>query len=176
MELLTLLVVVVVVIITIKNIKFGDYSNKPPRTLTRIEVLAEKFPDIDPGMYQMRYRLMNNSESSFFHLLQKHLPDEFHVFPKMRIADIIKTRNGKGYYKQRNKILPKHVDFVVCNENLKPVCAIEVDGKSHDNPVRQDRDDLVEYIFAAVQLQLKRVKVGSDFEAIAKELAQALKQ
>lgn len=167
---------VVGIVIIIKKLKTSGYFESHQRPLTRMEMLAQKFPEIDPNMYQMRYRLMNNSESSFFYLLQKNLPEGFHVFPKMRIADIIKTKNGKGYYRQRNKILPKHVDFVVCNNNLKPVYAIEVDGKSHDTPERQDRDDLVEYIFEGVQLPLKRVRVGSDFENEVRELMVTLQR
>jgi hypothetical protein len=54
--------------------------------------------------------------------------------------------------------------------------AIEIDGKSHDNPERQERDKLVDYIFESIHLPLKRVRVGSDFEAIASEMAQKLKQ
>lgn len=155
---------------------FEKRPRERQRQKTRMEILAEKFPEIDPNMYQVRYRLMNNSEASFYHLLLKHLPEGFHAFPKMRIADIIKTKDGKGYYRQRNKILPKHVDFVICDSNLKPVCAIEIDGKSHDNPERQDRDDLIEYIFEGVHLPLKRIRVGSSFESAITEIVEILKR
>lgn len=114
---------------------------------------------------------MNNSESSFFHLLRKELPSQFYIFPKMRIADIIETRNGKGYYKQRNKILPKHINFTVCNEKLEPVLAIEIDGHSHLRPDRVERDRQVEEIFLGVGLPLERVRVGEDFEVRCRELA-----
>lgn len=170
MELLLILALVIGAILLFIKLKSNGHVD------TNGHTLARKFPDIDPSMYQLRYRVMNNSESSFFHLLQKHLPDGYHAFPKMRIADVVKTKNGKGYYKQRNKILPKHIDFVVCDQNLKPLYAIEIDGKSHDNPERQERDKLVDYIFESIHLPLKRVRVGSDFEAIASEMAQKLKQ
>lgn len=121
-------------------------------------------------LYKKRYRVMNDSESSFFHLLQKHIPTGHYIFPKMRIADIIETRSGKGYYKQRNKILPKHVDFVVCNEKLEPVVAIEIDGKSHNQSDRMERDRQVDEIFKSVSLPLEHVKVGVDFESRCKEI------
>lgn len=136
--------------------------------------LAKPLPDVDVSMYQKRYRLMNNSESSFFHVALKTLPEGYFIFPKMRIADIIETKNGAGYYKQRNKILPKHVDFVVCDKNLRTVCAIEIDGTSHDTPERRERDELVEYIFEYVGIPLERVRVGEDFHRVCNEMRQYL--
>lgn len=118
MELFILLAVIIGAVVIFKVLQSRGAFEVEQRPMTRMEMLAQKFPDVDLSLYQMRYRLMNNSESSFYYLLLKHLPEGFQVFPKMRIADIIKTKNGKGYYKQRNKILPKHVDFVVCDKNL----------------------------------------------------------
>src|SRR3989339_112268 len=59
------------------------------------------------SIYKKRESVMNKSESAFFFELQKQLPNGYHIFPKMRIADIIETESGKGYYKLRDKILPK---------------------------------------------------------------------
>jgi hypothetical protein len=92
----------------------------------------------------------------------------------MRIADIIETKSGRGYYKQRNKILPKHIDFLICDPDLKPVCAIEIDGSSHDAPERRERDELVNYIFKSVGIYLKRVQVGEDFNAVCEHMQQYL--
>ncbi len=132
--------------------------------------------DIDVDLYRKRYQLMNSSEASFFFLMQKYLPENYFIFPKMRIADIIETMDGKGYYKQRNKILPKHVDFVICDKNLKTVCAIEIDGKSHDTQKMQERDEQVEYIFESVGIPLERVRVGDDFEAIVREIVKYIEK
>lgn len=135
-------------------------------------VSAKPISDIDVSMYQKRYRLMNNSESSFFHVALTTLPEGYFIFPKMRIADIIETKDGAGYYKQRNKILPKHVDFVIVDANLRIVCAIEIDGKSHDTPERQERDEMVDYIFEYVGIPLERVRVGEDFHRVCNEMKQ----
>lgn len=176
MELLFVLALVVGAIFLFVKLKSKGYFEANQRPLTRMETFAKKFPDVDASLYQMRFKVMNNSEASFFHLIQKYLPEGHHVFPKMRIADVIKTKNSKGYYKQRNRILPKHIDFLVCDQDLKPLYAVEIDGRSHDNPERQERDELVDYIFESINLPLKRVRVGSDFEAIVSEMAQVLKQ
>lgn len=122
-----------------------------------------------PVEYRKRSRVMNNSEARFFYLLKNALTDDFHIFPKMRIADILETVHGEGYYVRRNKVLPKHIDFLICNELFKPLLGIEIDGSSHRTQKRVDRDREVNKIFEDVGLILKRVVVGSSFE---KEIAE----
>lgn len=75
----------------------------------------------------------------------------------MRIADILETIKGKGYYKRRDLVLPKHVDFLICDRNFKPVLAIELDGKSHQRKDRIERDILIDQIFEDVDLKLERI-------------------
>lgn len=178
MEFLFYVFFIAFVVYFIKN-KF-QYEKYDEGGDTQVEIkhqeVSSSLPDVDVSMYRKRYTLMNNSESSFFHLMRKHLPDGYHIFPKMRIADIIETKDGKGYYKQRNKILPKHVDFIVCNSSLRPVCAIEIDGKSHDTPEMRDRDVLIEYIFKSVDIPLERVRVGTKFEDVAIQISEVLRR
>jgi len=114
--------------------------------------------------YRARDRVMNDSEAVFFSMLLKELPDGFHLFPKMRIADILETIKGEGYVYRRNKILPKHIDFLLCDSNFRPVIAIELDGRSHDAPDRVKRDKFVDELFKNCNLKLIRVIVGGDFK------------
>ena len=107
---------------------------------------------------------MNNSEISFFNLLIKKIPPNYYIFQKMRIADIIKTTHGKGYYRNRNRILPKHVDFLICTKDMKPVLAIEIDGMSHTNFKRIERDAEIDAIFKMANMPIVHIKVGEDFD------------
>jgi hypothetical protein len=121
-------------------------------------------------LYRVRGSVLNSSEKAFFLELQKQLPESHYAFPKMRIADIIKTLDGRGYYKARNMILPKHVDFLVCDSRFRPVMAIEIDGKSHRSSRVIERDEMVNEIFKGIGLKLERVLVGSDFSTETKSL------
>lgn len=120
-------------------------------------------PPVVASTYKKRRCLMNSSEYTLYQILAKKLPEGFYLFPKMRIADIIETTNGSGYYKKRNKILPKHVDFVVCNNRLEPVLAIELDGGSHNRLDRVERDKEVDAVFLKAGMEIQHIKVGSDF-------------
>lgn len=106
---------------------------------------------------------MNRSESAFFFELQKQLPQGYYIFPKMRIADILETVSGKGYYHMRNGILPKHIDFLVCDPYFKPVVAIEVNGGYHNTSSQQGKDQIKKEILESAGLYFETVNVGSDF-------------
>jgi hypothetical protein len=113
--------------------------------------------------YRKRATILNNSERAFFYELKKQLPSGYHVFPNMRIADMIQAVDGKGFYGRRNKILPKHIDFLICDAYFRPVLAIEVNGSSHRRVDRMERDELVRSIFADAKLPLEFIDVGTNF-------------
>ncbi|MFA7216722.1 MAG: DUF2726 domain-containing protein [Candidatus Paceibacterota bacterium] len=119
--------------------------------------------------YKKKYSVMNQSESAFFFELKKQLPEDYYIFPKMRIADILDVPNGHDYYKMRNKILPKHVDFLVCDKYFNPVLALEINGGSHNRPDRIERDTQIEQMFKEANLPLEFIKVGDSFEEAVKE-------
>ncbi len=126
--------------------------------------------------YRKRPFVMNQGEAAFFHELRKQLPIEYHIFPKMRIADILETTaHGRDYYIQRNKILPKHVDFLICDAHLHPVMALELNGGSHDRAERAASDTFKVAAFTAAALPLEVVKVGQHFEEQIKSLLMKLK-
>lgn len=113
--------------------------------------------------YQSVWCVMNASEQAFFFELRKQLPSRFYVFPKMRIADMIRPVHDSRYNFHIKKILPKHIDFLICDEKMKPCVAIEVNGSSHRIPDRISRDKLVKEIFDDAKLPLEFVNVGTDF-------------
>jgi regulatory protein YycI of two-component signal transduction system YycFG len=126
------------------------------------------------SIYKKRESIMDPSESAFFFELQKQLPNGYHIFPKMRIADIIETKSGKGYYRKRDKILPKHVDFLVCDSYFKPIVAIELNGSYHNNPNQQEKDFIKKEIFEDAKLPLETINVGVEFNQAIKKIADLL--
>jgi very-short-patch-repair endonuclease len=112
---------------------------------------------------------MNDSESALFFELQKQLPSNHHIFPNMRLADIVDATNGYGFYKRRNKILPKHIDFVICDSFFKPIVAIELNGSSHNRLDRIEKDEEKREILEEAQLPFVIIRVGDNFnEAMLK--------
>jgi hypothetical protein len=114
-------------------------------------------------LYKKRDFVMNKSEEALFFALERLIPQGYYIFPNMRLADFIDAIHGNGFIRRRNNILPKHVDFLVCNKYFNPIFAIELNGNSHLRPDRIKRDKLVNEIFEEAGLGLETINVGDTF-------------
>ena len=66
---------------------------------------------------------------------------------KVRLADLISPKNDidpKLWRKRFNKISSKHVDFVICDQDMNVKLIVELDDWSHQRPDRQERDKFVD--------------------------------
>jgi hypothetical protein len=117
--------------------------------------------------YFKRPSLVTKSELRFYKSLHKAVLDDFEVFAMVRIADLIRVEKGsKNGRKWLNKILSKHIDFVLCDPgSLEPVVCIELDDASHNRPDRIERDIFVNDAFDAADLPLLRIPVEPSYNA-----------
>lgn len=125
--------------------------------------MFKKFFNFGTSLYKKRESIMDSKEEAFFLEFQRQLPSGFYIFPKMRIADIIETISGSGYYRLRNKILPKHIDFLITNVRFQPILAIELNGASHLRKDREEIDNQKKEIFDSINLPLEFIEVGTNF-------------
>lgn len=83
--------------------------------------------------------------------------DEYRVFGKVRLADIIKVSGVSGKARQAafNRIQAKHLDFVLCAaDDLRIRFAVELDDRSHS--ARRSRDRFVDQAMDAAGVLLHR--------------------
>jgi very-short-patch-repair endonuclease len=136
--LLIAVVTVTALIIFIKNLKKPSQNNS---------LDIEKNSGDISYPYQKQALLLTKAERSFFGVLYKAVGNEYHIFSKVRLADILKTTPGLDGSKRQsaqNRINSKHVDFVLCDlNNLAIRFVIELDDSSHESTQRQQRDDFV---------------------------------
>ena len=114
---------------------------------------------IDKVLYLKNDSLLTNSEKKFYFVLADILQDNFHIFSKVRIADIVHVPEWyKTYYWAVywwNRIKSKHVDFLICDKlSFEPLLVIEVDDPSHLQPDRKKRDGLVNFVFRKAHLPI----------------------
>ena len=111
--------------------------------------------------YHMAEALFTPAERAFLSVLDKAVGPRYRVFGKVRIADIAavsETFTSSVRQVAFNKISAKHVDFVVCRaSDLKMVCAVELNDKSHDTERAQQRDKFVATVFEVIDLPLLMV-------------------
>ncbi len=128
--------------------------------------LSGKKSEIEKKLpYIRKDYILTKAEVEFFKVLKESLEDKYYIFPQVNLSDLlfVKTRKEE-YYKYRNKIDRKSVDFVLAEkENLKPLLAIELDDSSHNYGKRKERDSFVEKAFKDAGLSLLRINYRRNY-------------
>jgi len=100
-----------------------------------------------PIAYRRCGSLFSPAERSFLGVLEQAVGNQYKVFGKVRLADILQPRYGLArsqWRKAFNRISSKHLDFVLCKrDDLSIVCALELNDKSHQQIERQNRDQFL---------------------------------
>src|SRR6266480_2019529 len=101
---------------------------------------------------------MNRAEHEFFDVLIDVVGNGYYVFPQVHLSTILEHRiKGQDWRAAFRRINGKSVDFVICDKAyIKPLLAIELDGRSHDVEAVRQRDVDVERIFEGAELRLLR--------------------
>jgi hypothetical protein len=109
-----------------------------------------------PLPYVRRPSILTRNEQPLYHYLMKTLSQRYVVFAKVRLVDIIDVAsNTPDRQSHVNRILSKHVDFLLCDPKfLFPVAAVELNDSSHNRGDRQARDIFLREALAAADVKL----------------------
>jgi len=120
----------------------------------------------EPPKYQKRRYFFSHQERKFYDALLNDLDDDLQVFAKVRIADIVwLTNEPKDKWQHLNRILTRHVDFLICDVRQQiPLVAVELDDSSHNRVDRQESDRFKDTLFAHVQMPLERFQIKDTYE------------
>lgn len=95
-------------------------------------------------------KLLSKHETAAYKAIKEIVSEKgYTVFTKIRLLDLVEpkiTHNNEKAYLW--KIQAKHVDFVVCDENLTAKWIIELQDSSHKREDRIERDNLVKAILS----------------------------
>ena len=155
MEIITIIIVIGIIIYVLKNRNHQIVIHHTP-------VLEEK---VIVG-YRKKFRIMNETESALFFELKRQIPPNYYIFPNMRLADIVVTANDNDYFEKNHKnhkIMIRHIDFMICDYNFKPIVAVELNGGYHKDPKQIERDLEKKRILDEALLPLITVMVGDNF-------------
>lgn len=97
--------------------------------------------------YEPKYLMTINEKAQYKKIKEWANKNNLIVFSKIRLLDLITPRkNEKNYKGALWKIQAKHIDFVVCDQDIKVKCIIEISDNSHNRKDRTDRDNFVSEI------------------------------
>lgn len=128
--------------------------------------------------YQKKNSLMTDAEKNFYRALQSIVGGKYEIFPQVHLSALLDHKvNGQNWRGALSHIHQKSVDFVLCEkESILPVLAIELNDKSHERPLRAERDRVVSDIFATAGIPLLFIKnqVTYNSEELDQQIAIAL--
>ena len=96
----------------------------------------------------------------------KQIADEKKVLicPKVRLLDLVTPIHGVRNYKTLlNKVMSKHVDFVICTHDMSVLGIIELDDSTHLRQDRIQRDEFVDTVLKSAGYKIKHTwEITSD--------------
>lgn len=130
--------------------------------------------------FEMREFLFSPAERSFLGVLEQALDNQYRVFGKVRLGDIVKPAKGLTPSKRTsasNRVKQKHVDFVICSAtDLTVRGVVELDDQSHAREDRVKRDDFVNQVLLAAKIPIIHfsAKKGYSLQEVRARLAECL--
>jgi len=114
--------------------------------------------------------LLTPAETAFFASLQQAVGEDFILFSKVRLADIIAVRPGlvnKFRMRAFNRICGKHLDFVICApDSFAVLGVIELDDKSHQQSNRRERDAFIDQALSAAGIPILHMPAQKRYSAL----------
>jgi len=113
--------------------------------------------------------IFSPAELSFYLILKQALSNEYEIFGKVRIADIIRPEKKLNHKLQKialNRIAQKHFDYVICDpKTLSIIAVIELDDRSHNTEKAIRRDSFLNEVCKSAGIKLIRFKAKSGYQA-----------
>ncbi|BDX08024.1 DUF2726 domain-containing protein [Planctobacterium marinum] len=110
--------------------------------------------------YRQTEHLFTPAEVEFYKNLKASVGDEYLIFGKVRVADVLRPERGlnRSHWQTAfNRIAMKHFDFILCDpKSLEVKCAIELDDKTHKRGKSHRRDLFLDEVCEGAGLKLMR--------------------
>lgn len=156
MEIVAIIVIAIVVIPFI--LKSNSTQKQAPKETLKEENTVEENTVLP---YKMKYILTKN-EYLFYKELKKFADaNSLLICPKVGLKDLFETTDKKNYMSWFGKIAQKHVDFLICDDMLRPKYAIELDDNSHKE--NKENDKFKNELFKIGKLNLIRIKAQMEY-------------
>lgn len=131
------------------------------------KALKKKFEHVDYN-YKSRNFIFTPAEKNFLIVLKSAVSNNYHIYGKIRLADLIepdfdKKRNDQKWWKTFNAISQRHVDFVVADENHNFICAVELNDISHKEKDRIKSDKIKTLAFDSANMPLIFIQCSNKY-------------
>jgi hypothetical protein len=154
MWLIAILLIVLFLVMILKNRNSNQDGNQKEISIPSNTILP----------YKSKY-LLTKTEYSFYNSLKPICDSrKYLICPKVGLKDIVEVTDKSNYYKWFGRINQKHIDFLICDDKLKPLFALELDDWTHTKEKAQKNDDFKNALFSKINIPLKRVNVSNTYD------------
>ncbi len=125
------------------------YTRKPPVSTPP----AGKF---------VKRQILSANEAEFHRLLVESAGNDYQVFPKVALKDVVKPTERSDF----PRLQAKHIDFVIAGSNGRAaIAAIELDDASHDNQTNRQHDAVKDFYLNSAGIPVIRIR-GREAQSI----------
>lgn len=161
----------------------NDYKER--KTICRDEIYKDLLSD-SKKYYFVKKSIFELSEQKIYYFINQKLKEynNYFVFPKVRLADIIGVDKKQQEIKEIKdvavpNITSKHIDYVICKryfENgdmekamYKPCLLIELDGNSHKGEKQAKNDNFKNQVLSNLDIKFVRIKFTDEIDSSYRE-------
>lgn len=162
MDLFTLLPWIILIIFSYLYFSKNKPHNKKIRYESQVSDNLEIKGGTSHNSYQKKLLLTKNEYHEYKKLRYYAENHDFLVCPKVRLLDLVEPRRGEGFMSALGKIQSKHIDFVICDQNLYVKGIVEIDDNSHNRQDRQQRDLFVDEVLTSVGYTVIRTRAVTE--------------
>jgi hypothetical protein len=116
------------------------------------------------GFFTKKLSIMRIDERRIFNILVKYYNEQYYVFPQVRLSDILEVKNDlKDHDNLYREIDHRSIDFVIFDkDNVAPLIAVELNGKSHFQLNRRNRDQKIENLLTKIGVKFLTINVSDN--------------
>ena len=108
-------------------------------------------------------QLLTRTEQNFYNILKSRCSRKnLLICPKVRLEDFIEV-TSRETYKYRGMIKSRHVDFLICNSNMKVIAGLELDDPTHNTQKAKEADKFKNELYSAIKIPLYRIKTNENY-------------
>lgn len=115
--------------------------------------------------YESSKSIATETEKAFYKVLKQYCDERgYTINLKTRLEDLVEYAKGMDYatkQKYRGQIKSRHVDYLIVNQELKSLFAIELDDDSHLKSKAKETDKFKDEFFNKIGIKLYRVPADS---------------
>lgn len=104
-------------------------------------------------LYELKSSLMTDNEKEYYKCIKEVIPEGYSVQPQVNLASFIVKKDHSRFQNE----LYRNVDFLIIDENFKPILIIEINDQTHFKHERKVRDEKVEKICEEAGIPLMKL-------------------